>query len=75
MSIFCGIPFWITCSGELASQFYNQLQERETSEKRAAPIGITTESVARNLFINDYYYYQIFYKHLFIHQLNKSFVC
>lgn len=40
MSIYSlGIPFKITCSGEAASQFYNPLQERETSDKRAVIYG------------------------------------
>ena len=51
MSIYSlGIPFKITCSGEAASQFYNPLQERVTSDKRAVIYGKTAVNAARNFF-------------------------
>ena len=50
MSVYSlGIPFKITCGGEAASQFYNPLQERVSSDKRARLDGITTANVARTL--------------------------
>ena len=50
-----GIPFRIvSCSGEAASQFYNPLQERVSSDKRAVLVGEDTANMARNLFMNDY---------------------
>ena len=51
MSIYSlGIPFRITCSGEAASQFYNPLQERVSSDKRAVFYGESTVNAARNFF-------------------------
>jgi hypothetical protein len=48
MSIYSlGIPFRVTCSGEAASQFYNPLQERITSDKRARLDGMSTADLAR----------------------------
>ena len=46
-----GIPFKITCSGEAASQFYNPLRERVSSDKRAILDGITTANMARTVFL------------------------
>ncbi len=48
-----GIPFRITCSGEAASQFYNTLQERGSSDLRATIDGEDPANVARTIFINN----------------------
>ena len=50
MSVYSlGIPFRITCGGELASQFYNPLQESVSSDKRVRFDGHTARNLARNL--------------------------
>jgi hypothetical protein len=60
MSVYSlGIPFKITCSGEAASQFYNPLQERISSDKRAI-LRDTTANVARTIFKNDNIINQLF---------------
>ena len=57
MSIYSlGIPFRITCSGEAASQFYNPLQERVSSDKRAVFYGESAVNAARNFLGNIHFY-------------------
>ena len=55
-----GIPFKITCGGELAGQFYNPLQMRVSSDKRARIYGHSTVNLARNLYIDNSFLYNYY---------------
>ena len=61
MSVYSlGIPFKITCSGDAASQFYNPLQDRVSSDKRASLDGNATTKLARNLLCDNSFLYNIY---------------
>jgi hypothetical protein len=61
MSVYTfGIPFKITCSDEAASQFYNPLQDRVSSDKRARIAGINTAFLARIFFSDNSFLYNIY---------------
>ena len=55
-----GIPFKIICSGDAARQFYNPLQNRDTSTKSAALDGELPANVALKFDLETNFYSLIF---------------
>ena len=73
MSVYLfGIPFRITCSGEAASQFYNPLQVRVASDKRARLDGITTAKLARNFYVDNHFYSNSIHSNVFPSKIRRG---